>query len=50
MFEVVMDKKSYNPCKLDVITFDAQDVITTSGFFGEKDDLGELLGGDTEMM
>lgn len=50
MFEVAMNKKRYIPCELDVISFDVQDVITTSGFLGERDDLGELLGGDTEMM
>lgn len=33
-------KKEFAPCKIDVIPFEKEDVISTSGFSGEEQDLG----------
>lgn len=38
-------KQGFTPYKTETVRFSDKDVVTTSGFSGEKDDLSGLLGG-----
>ncbi len=39
-----MNKKIWQPCQVEVISFDAQDVVTASGMKGDVDIYGDIFG------
>ena len=41
--------KKFEEIYLEILQLPASDVITTSGFDGEKDDLSQILGAGTDI-